>query len=165
MTQSTLRTQRRGAPVTRRRRGFSLAELLVVISLMSIRLAIAGPRLGQTMLQANVRSASVELTARLALARQVAIRRGTGAVLKVSGNKAWVDVDQNGAPVILRDTLFLADKYGVALTYSGADTVRYDARGYATLTADQTFSVSKSSITKTVCVTAAGLLLSGGCTL
>jgi type IV fimbrial biogenesis protein FimT len=164
MTQSIHRTPSRSAAV-RRRRGFTLAEMMIVISVMSLMLAIAGPKLNRTMLQANVRSASVELQARLALARQVAIRRGSGAVLHVSANKAWVDVDQNGGPVILRDTLFLADKYGVALSYSGADSVRYDARGYATLTADQTFSVSKSSISQTVCVTAAGLLLSGGCTL
>ena len=163
MILSNVRRQSRGAS-RGLRAGFSIPELVVVMSIISIVLAMAGPKVTATIVAANVQSANVEMTARLATARQAAIRRGRGAVFHVSGNKAWVSVDNTGGAELLRDTLFLDDKYGVAATAS-IDSVRYDARGFANLAASQTFAVSKGGVARTVCVSAAGLILTGGCTL
>lgn len=148
------------------RGGFTLPELLIVIAMMSIMLSIAGPKINRTMIQASVRSAAVEITARITIARQAAIRRGTGAAFNMDAarTKVWVNVDQkNGTPLLLGDTLFLQQKYGV--TGSGTiDAIQYDARGFANLPSDQSFGVAKGSVSKSVCVTAAGFILSG-CTL
>lgn len=148
------------------RAGFTLAELMVVISMMSIVLAVAGPKITATMTQANVRSASVEMARRIAMARQAAIRRGRTTTFNMNSDhtKAWVNVTKtDGSTQLLADTLFFATKYGVT---AGAtvDQVSYDPRGFASLAADQTFSVTKGSVTKSVCVTASGFILSG-CTL
>ena len=146
------------------RRGFSLTELLIVVSMMSLVLAIAMPRVKAATNIASVNAASAELGTRLALARQTAIRRGAPAVLHVSGDKAWVTVEQNGTAVLLRDTLNLSDKYKVVASAT-VDSVRYDARGFAQLGAAQKFHAVRGGKTSTVCVTAAGVLLPHGCTL
>lgn len=146
------------------RRGFSLTELLIVVSMMSLVLAIAMPRVKAATNIASVNAASAELGTRLALARQTAIRRGAPAVLHVNGQKAWVTVEQNGTVLLLRDTLNLSDKYKVVASAT-VDSVRYDARGFAQLGAAQKFQAARGGKTSTVCVTAAGVLLPHGCTL
>lgn len=148
------------------RAGFTLVELMIVISMMSIVLAIAGPKITRTMTQANVRSANLEMSRRIAMARQAAIRRGRAAtfMMNATHTKAWVNVTRNdGTTTLLADTLFLDVKYGVTATAT-VDQIAYDPRGFASLAADQTFSVTKGSVTKSVCVTAAGFILNG-CTL
>ena len=145
------------------RAGFTLAELMIVISMMSIVLAVAGPKITATMTQANVRSASVEMARRIAMARQAAIRRGRVATFNMSTDrtKAWVNVTKSdGTTQLLADTLFFDTKYGVTAT-AGVSQVSYDPRGFASLAADQTFSVTKGSVTKSVCVTTAGFILPG----
>lgn len=146
------------------RRGFSLMELLIVVSMMSLIFAMAMPRVKAATNVASVNAASNELGTRLAMARQAAIRRGAPAVFRVSGNKAWVTVDQNGTPVVFRDTLFLSTRYNVVASAT-VDSVRYDARGFALLGASQQFNVERGGVTSTVCVTAGGVVLPHGCTL
>jgi prepilin-type N-terminal cleavage/methylation domain-containing protein len=158
-------TSRRPIDLTARA-GFTLAELMIVISMMSIVLAIAGPKITATMTQANVRSANVEMERRIAMARQAAIRRGRVATFNMNADrtKAWVNVTKNdGTTTLLADTLFLNIKYGVTASAT-VDQISYDGRGFASLAADQTFQVTKGSVTKSVCVTAAGFILNG-CTL
>lgn len=150
--------------IAKDRRGFSLTELLIVVSMMSLVLAIAMPRVKAATNVASVNAASAELGTRLALARQTAIRRGAPAVLHVNGQKAWVTVEQNGTAVLLRDTLNLSDKYKVVASAT-VDSVRYDARGFAQLGAAQKFHAARGGKTSTVCVTAGGVLLPHGCTL
>jgi prepilin-type N-terminal cleavage/methylation domain-containing protein len=146
------------------RAGFTLMEMLLVISVSSLMLAIAGPRMVRTMARENVRAASVQLTERLVIARQTAIRRNGGAVLHVASGKVWVAADNGTAtPLPVGDTLYLS-RFGVTATAS-IDTVRFDARGFSNLGASQTFVVTKDSQSQTVCVTAAGLMLGEGCTL
>ena len=148
------------------RAGFTLAELMIVISMISIMLAVAGPKITATMTQAEVRSASVEVTKRIVIARQAAIRRGRTSTFNMNNThtKAWVNVTRNnGTTEILGDTLFLGLKYGVAASAT-VNQIAYDARGFASLPADQTFAVTKGSVSKSICVTAAGFVING-CTL
>src|SRR5689334_18314250 len=84
-----------------RRAGFTLMEMLLVISVSSLMLAIAGPRMIRTMARENVRAASVQVTERLAIARQTAIRRNRGATFHIQSNKAWVSADYNGSTVAI----------------------------------------------------------------
>jgi Tfp pilus assembly protein FimT len=139
---------------------------MIVISMMAIMLAIAGPKITATMTEANVRSASVEIAQRVAMARQAAIRRGRAATFNMNADrtKAWVNVTKNdGTTTLLADTLFLQKKYGVTAAAT-VDQIAYDGRGFASLAADQTLTVTKGSVGRTVCVTAAGFIVKG-CTL
>jgi prepilin-type N-terminal cleavage/methylation domain-containing protein len=146
------------------RRGFTLTELLIVVSMMSLILAIAMPRVKSATNVASVNSASNELATRVSMARQAAIRRGAPAVFRMSGNKAWITVEQNGTPVLFRDTLRLGDKYKVVATAT-VDSVRYDARGFASLGSNQRLKVVRGGQSSEVCVTAGGVVLGHGCTL
>jgi Tfp pilus assembly protein FimT len=150
------------APV--RRAAFTLIELLTIIVFMGLILVITAPRLSRTSRDIKVRSAAVDLSARLALARQAAISHGGESVLHYAGEKVWVTVDSSGTQLLLRDTLFLAQRYGVTVAAS-MDTIRYNTRGFARLGSSQTFALTKAGTTQTVCVTAGGLVLSRGCTL
>ena len=138
--------------------------MLTIVVMIGMLLLIAAPRLSRAARTANVQSAAVDINSRLAMARQNAISRGSESILRRSGNKLWVDVDQNGTFTLLRDTLFLEQRYGVSLTAT-MDTIRYNTRGFARLGASQTFQVTKNGETHTVCVTASGLVLPRGCTL
>jgi Tfp pilus assembly protein FimT len=150
------------API--RRAAFTLIELLTIIVFMGLILTITAPRLARTSRDIKVRSAAVDLSARLTLARQAAISRGGESVLHYASDKVWVTVDSSGTQRLLRDTLFLAQRYGVTVSAS-MDTIRYNTRGFARLGSSQTFAVTKAGTTHTVCVTAGGLVLSRGCTL
>src|SRR5215212_5873727 len=130
MSNTSNRTSGLGA-----RAGFTLTELMIVVSMMSIVLAIAGPKITATMTQANVRAANVEMSRRIATARQAAIRRGRAATFNMNAahTKAWVNVTKNdGTTVILADTLFLDEKYGVTASAT-VDQIAYDGRGFASL--------------------------------
>jgi Tfp pilus assembly protein FimT len=146
------------------RRGMTLIELLLVIVTTSLILAILAPRMSVVATSASVQSAAFDMANRIAFARQVAIRRGTSTVFHHASNKAWVTTDQSGTQTVVGDTLFLAEKYNVSVT-SSVDTIRYSARGFASLGSSQTYQLVRSGKTQTVCVSAAGLVLSRGCTL
>lgn len=148
----------------RRRAGMTLMEVMIVVSTMMLVTAIALPRLGEVRTSANVQSAATEVAGRIQMARQAAIRRGAGAVFHHAGGKAWVTVDKSGASIVIGDTLRLNQKYGASLT-AAVDSVRYTSRGFAKLGTSQTFAISRYGVSQSVCITAAGLVMSRGCTL
>ncbi len=146
------------------RRGVSIAELLIVIITMAVIMSMAAPKVESMRNSTNVHSASFDMANRITIARQTAIRRGAETVFHATANKTWTNVDQNGTQTLIGDTLFLAQKYNVSVT-SSMDTIRYSTRGFASLGSSQTYAVARSGVTQTVCVTAAGFVLSRGCTL
>jgi len=149
----------------RARQAMTLIELLVVIVMTALILMMVAPRLRAVTTNADVRAASGDVATRITIARQAAIRRGRDAVFHYAGTKAWtMIVNSNGTMTALGDTVFLTSKYGVSMTTS-VDSIRYNARGFANLGSSQTFDITKSGVSQTVCVTAAGLVLQHGCTL
>jgi Tfp pilus assembly protein FimT len=138
--------------------------MLTIVVMVGMLLLIAAPRLSRASRAVNVQAAAVDVTSRLSMARQTAISRGGESIVRRSGNKLWVDVDQNGTFTLLRDTLFLGQRYGVSVSAT-MDTIRYNTRGFARLGSSQSFQITKQGDTRTVCVTASGLVLPRGCTL
>jgi prepilin-type N-terminal cleavage/methylation domain-containing protein len=155
-----------GCSTTALRRGFTLIEMLVVIVMTALILTIVAPKLSAVTTSTSVRSAAFELANRVALARQVAIRRGASTAFHYDANKVWVTSDQNGTQTLVGDTLYLAKKYNVSVVSSrDTNSIVYSTRGFASLGSSATYAVARSGVTQTVCVTAAGLVLSRGCTL
>ena len=146
------------------RRGLTLVELLLVIVVMGVIMMVTAPKLRGITTNINVRGASQELTTRIAIARQTAIRRGSVAVLHVANDKAWLMVDNKGTQSVVGDTLRFVDKYNTYVTAT-IDSIRYNARGFANMGTTQTFTVVKDGVTERVCVTGAGLMLGRGCSL
>lgn len=73
-----------------RPRGFTLIELMVVISILAILLAAVAPSFRNFMGTQYVKSASYDLTADLLLARSEALKRGTAVQITPLTGGNWV---------------------------------------------------------------------------
>lgn len=113
------------------RGGFSLLELLVALSLMSILLAISVPRVGETRNTLAPRAAADRFTHAHALARATASRYGQVADFHIdaAAGSFWVTVHRPG-PV--QDTLTIVRELpGITVTTTRSH-VCFDPRGLAT---------------------------------
>ena len=112
---------------TRDEHGFTMLEVLVVISILAILAALAVPSMGDLIRTSRVRGASFELQAAFFRARSEAINRNTEVELvprSADWRNGWV-LQVVGGPVI-EDRQVLAN---VTVTPSPAPTVRYRING------------------------------------
>lgn len=127
-----------------RRLGYTLAEVLIVISIVGIIMAIAVPRLGYLKDQAQLTGAVTRFTRGVMTARQAAIQRGKTSYFRHSNNRFWVIVDTTGSltdSVVITEPYDLATEYGVSVTAPGGVTsIQYDPRGVATQPNKQIFA-------------------------
>jgi type IV fimbrial biogenesis protein FimT len=68
--------------------GFTLPELLIVVTVLGVLLAAGAPRLGDFMRNQRVRTASFDLFSSLVLARSEAITRNTRVAVEPAGG-SW----------------------------------------------------------------------------
>lgn len=132
--------------------GYSLAEVLIAISIIAILTAISVPRFAKAKNQAQLTGAMTRFTRAVMAARQSAIQRGKNAYFKQSGNKFWVLVDTTGTlsdSVVITPPYDLAVEYGVSVTSPSNVSIRYDPRGVATQTTKQVFAF-KHTVSGTV---------------
>jgi type IV fimbrial biogenesis protein FimT len=85
-------------------RGFTLAELLIVVTVFGLLLAAGLPQLGDFLRNQRMKTASFDLFSTLMLARSEAIARNTQVTVSPTGG-AWTNgwtVTEPGGTVILR---------------------------------------------------------------
>lgn len=147
-------------------RGFTLIEMLIVLSVLGVILVIAIPRMADAYRRRAPRVAADRFTIAHSLARSTAVRYGRLAELHVdAGNvKFWVEVDTSGTGV--RDTAgLLHDLGGGTLTMtSPVDTLCFDGRGMATARGScdgpaATITFSMDGYGDTLTITALGKVL------
>jgi len=139
-------------------RGFTMIELMIAVVVMGIITAIGAPKLAAIRDQASVRSATQQIGAYVATARAAAIRRGLRANFKTSGDTMWVEIQQPGAPQVIAPRIPLSETFNVAMT-STTDSIVFDARGFAiNLPGTQTYVVSRSTASDSICVTRLGMI-------
>jgi prepilin-type N-terminal cleavage/methylation domain-containing protein len=144
------------------RRGFTVIEMLLVILILGVMTIIGLPRMSAGASGAGVRGARTTLINQLARARIAATETNRIAVLKIEANNAVIllrprrlpgagDADTLGAVAPLGDT------YGVTVTATNADSVRFDPRGMATgFGTGTTFVLSRNGIMDRVTVDGLG---------
>lgn len=147
------------APRSSARRGFTLAEMLIVLVIMGIMASMAAPRLVNWARTVGQRGALNELIADLSLARTQAVRQGRTVSLRVvDATRYRVTVDDAaGAPVRTLKAVDLANSYRGTTLSRTTGRVSFDSRGMYRVNSDFTsLGIRQGTTTKTVGITVVG---------
>jgi prepilin-type N-terminal cleavage/methylation domain-containing protein len=146
------------------RRGFTLIEVLMVITIVGILLGVVVPRYGAISGAMSVHSAKQELGSMLAQGRATAIRTDQTVLVVRAGNViSLLGVNGTGSTVISQQDL--GSQFNVTVSAS-RDTVTYDSRGMVTgNSATLKFVVTNGSTRDSVCLMALGKVTRTGCAL
>ena len=148
----------------RQRRGFTLIEVLMVITIVGILLGVVVPRYGAVSGAMSVHSAKQELGSILAQGRAAAIQTDQTVLVVRSGNVvSLIGVSAAGSTIISQQDLH--SQFGVDVSAS-RDTVTYDSRGMVTgNSATLKFVVNNGTTRDSVCLMALGKVTRTGCSL
>lgn len=89
------------------RAGFSLLEVLIVITILALSYAVALPAISRARVTAAVQNSRHIVASSVSLARATAIRYGRPAVMRLDpdGERLWIEVDTSVAGVGALDTV------------------------------------------------------------
>ena len=143
--------------------GFTLVELATVAVLIVLILAAVFPKVHSAYSAETLREAQYLTEAYLTTARAASVQNGRTTVFHSAGQRVWVTTDSSGVQVSYRAAVRLDSAYNVTMTAS-RDSIVFNGRGIAVgLSGSQTITLSKTGITKSICVSALGAILQGGC--
>lgn len=142
-------------------RGFTLIEMLMVISIVGIMMTVALTYFRTGTVKASVRGAADAVAALHSVARNSAIQRGRTARLVFIASSNTVLVVAIKASGSGLDTIGkvedLGTRFGVTFTTT-TDTLVFTPRGVSSNTSGTTVIISKGTARDTVTVSAAGKL-------
>ena len=148
--------------MSRKRYGFTLIEMMVVIAMIAIMVAVATPRIRTLRDRSNLRAARDEVATALAVARSAAVQKGTSAVFTAHIDTVRVALSsgQRILPPRPLDVL-----YGVKLRPATSDeTMTFDARGFVPdRTAPVIYYLTVGTLKDSLCVSRLGIITKAGC--
>jgi prepilin-type N-terminal cleavage/methylation domain-containing protein len=137
-------------------RGFTIIELITALAFLALAVALALPKFTSLRESSQLGSAKEQLSSYIATARFAAIRRGSTAQVRRSGNQVSVTVSEGGVQEILRRAVDLDATYGVSIS-SAPDSIVFDPRGFVTgSSATAKFIFAKGTRRDSLCVTPMG---------
>jgi Tfp pilus assembly protein FimT len=143
--------------------GFSLVELLTVGLVIVLILAAAFPKVHSAYSAETVREAQYLTESYLTTARAASVQKGRTTIFHSAGQRVWVTTDSSGVQVSYRAVVRLDSAYNVTMTAS-RDSIVFNGRGIAVgLSGSQTITVSKTGVTRSICISALGAILREGC--
>ena len=117
-------------PLRSRKAGFSLIELLIVVSIIGLVMLFTFPRAAAVYDHTMVRGARTAITNMYLNARSTARSANKTAVLRLQGDLVWVETNDYApatTKVVVRQPVDLGEEYSVTVT--GDDSLRVDPRG------------------------------------
>lgn len=146
-------------------RGFTLAEIVVVLMLSGIAVAVATPTVSRSYARTAARSAADEFATTLAMARSTAVRYGRVAELHIDApyRRFWVEIDTSSTGGMM-DTVGVVRESRKKLTVtSDRSIICFDGRGLPTTrgaceAADATIIFTQGATSDTVKITALGMI-------
>ena len=154
--------------MTTKRNGFTLIEIMVVVSIIGVMMIVSAPRISKIKDRTNLRAARDEIVSGLATARSAAVQKGVTATFYMRGDTVQVKlgtVAAEGQQILpARPLSDLYDAHVVSADASDV-TIAYDTRGFAqrSITTQATYRVTVGSLTDSVCVSKLGLVSKTGC--
>lgn len=156
----------------RSRRGYTLTEMLIVVSIIGLATLFALPRFRGLAERNRLTAAREELAAAIATARAAAVQKGRTATVFLSGNQMWVTVVTNnaGSTTTIVPPKSFGTLYNVSVAASapsGLTSVTFDMRGFASprLSATGKFVITGGTKRDSLCITTAGQLMPRSCSL
>jgi prepilin-type N-terminal cleavage/methylation domain-containing protein len=157
--------------MNKERNGFTVIELLIVLSVAAVIAVMAIPKLGAIRNRNDMRAAKEQVAIAMSTARAAAIQKGRRSQLHVSGNQVSVTVDTSSTG--LRQTVLrpidLNSRFQVAVTVRSAlDSVLvFDGRGFANTSSGGTarYVLTRNTMKDSVCVSRFGVIMKVGCAL
>jgi prepilin-type N-terminal cleavage/methylation domain-containing protein len=161
------------SPPQKRKRGFSLVELLIVVVIVGVLAMMAVPKMNLAANERAVANTRERVEALIATTRAAAIHKGRESLFITSGTwiSAWTRNPNTGYWDPLVPWLQLNPIYpgvSVSLGGSGWHYVWYDKRGvaYSKPPSTTVFRITRSGSTPdSVCVTRLGQILPRSCTV
>ena len=152
----------------RSKRGYTLTEMLIVVSIVGLLTLFALPKFSGLVESNQLSAAREELSSAIATARAAAVQKGRTATLFLSGNQMWVTVvtSSAGATTTVVPVKSFGTLYNVSVTAT-EPSVTFDLRGFATprLSSKGVFRIVGASKKDSVCITTAGQIMPRGCSL
>jgi prepilin-type N-terminal cleavage/methylation domain-containing protein len=134
------------------RNAFTLLELLVVLTVLSILLGMSLPRFATAADRAAVRAAAREAVGVFAAARAAAIYRREPVAVTIDPASGGVAARVGSVALVHRD---LRSAFGVRLSAS-RDSMAYDARGLGVGAANLSLAIRRGAAAETVFVSRLG---------
>ena len=157
--------------MNRSRRGYTVTEMLIVVSIMALMATFALPKFRGLAERNRLTSAREELAAAIATARAAAVQKGRTATLFLTGNQMWVTVVTNnaGSTTTIVPVKSFSSLYNVSVSPKDAalTSITFDMRGFATprLSSTGIFRINGTSRKDSLCITTAGQLMPRSCSL
>lgn len=152
--------------LTKKQKGFSLIEALIVLLVISILVVAALPQVQQTLRLYRVETAAGLLSNRLTEARLTAIKNNRPAWLEINNTQKTMEIwttNQNNQPI--RSTLAVSISDDITIVSGSPSRVTFNSLGRNQANADVVikFKLTKTNFCRAVTVSAAGNITTAPC--
>lgn len=140
------------------RQGFSLPELVIVITIIGVTVALVAPKITSFQNQNDLNAAGATINSYVYRARAAAIGQAKTVRFATSGNTLWVIVPATGDTIASRQDLLRDRKVTMTATVANID---FTPRGFASgLSAGDPpqFTLTRGSASKVICTTSLGMV-------